>query len=61
MSDEHTRSKRFKQRRRNIYAKALEHEINKQRVIKDPKEYKRKKISPRDIIEIEEYDDEQAN
>lgn len=58
MSDEITRARRKQKRIRNIYAKELREPMNGLKgpfalKVIDPKNYKREKLSPRDIQEDE--------
>lgn len=57
MSSEETRSKRFHQRKRNIYAKELEK--LKPVVFKSDKQYKRENLKPKDVDKLlqEDYDE----
>lgn len=55
MSSEETRSKRFQQRKRNIYAKELER--FRPKVIKPVTTYKRQNLKPSDVIQYIEPDE----
>lgn len=56
MSSEETRSKRFQQRKRNIYAKELER--FRPKVIKPVTTYKRQNLKPQDVIELIEREED---
>lgn len=55
MSSEETRSKRFQQRKRNIYAKELEK--YRPKVIKPVTTYKRQNLKPQDVTQYIEPDE----